>query len=44
MKTEAEEGHRETDATKGRLYLFKLRTASDAEQLGDVLTSNAPKG
>lgn len=43
MKTGTEEGKKETDAAKGRLYLIKLRTASDAEELGDVLTSNAPK-
>ena len=44
MKIETEEGSKVTDAAKGRLYLFKLRTASDAEQLGDVLTTNAPRG
>lgn len=36
--------NQETDAVKARLYLFRLKTASDAEQLVEVLTSNAPKG
>ncbi|KAI5063140.1 hypothetical protein GOP47_0021687 [Adiantum capillus-veneris] len=37
-------GSQETDSGKGRLYLIKLRTPSDAEQLEEVLTSNAPRG
>eukprot|EP00250_Pteridium_aquilinum_P027543 c3517_g1_i1 orf=134-1144(+) len=32
------------DAVKARLYLFRLKTASDAEQLVEVLMSNAPRG
>lgn len=36
--------NQETDAVKARLYLFKLKTASDAEQLVEVINSNAPRG
>ncbi|KAH7298201.1 hypothetical protein KP509_25G032000 [Ceratopteris richardii] len=34
----------EAKAGKGRLYLFRVKTPSDAENLVEVLTSNAPKG
>ncbi|MCO5556830.1 hypothetical protein L7F22_010383 [Adiantum nelumboides] len=37
-------GNQETDSAKGRLYLMKLRTPRDAEQLVEVLMSNAPRG
>lgn len=34
----------DSDSAKGRLYLLKLKTPGDADQLAEVLTSNAPRG